>query len=142
MRACLLLSALVFALKAYAGAVSYTGTFATPEDTLEETFILASTSNVQIAAWGIRWRHERRRNGDFIRRLRPVGRPFWWQRSHGNHPHRRFGRCAGGFGYAVESTFFFRQKPGSSVVISSGGGVPANFSCGGTVSGHLVNAPI
>lgn len=52
MRACLLLSALVFALNAYAGSVSYTGTFATPEDTLEETFSLASTSNVQIATWG------------------------------------------------------------------------------------------
>lgn len=52
MRACFILSALVFALNANAGTVSYTGTLSTPEDVFEQTFSLNATSNVEIATWG------------------------------------------------------------------------------------------
>jgi hypothetical protein len=52
MKTCLILSALGFALNAYAGSVSYTGTLPAPEDVFQQTFNLTTESNVRIETWG------------------------------------------------------------------------------------------
>jgi hypothetical protein len=48
-----LLPLVIAALSSFAfGAISYTGSLATPEDVFEQSFSLAATSDIQIVTWG------------------------------------------------------------------------------------------